>query len=288
MPESSRMVACVNAGRARPKSFAVRLSFRRHDWTCYSMLRERFSSGGVALGAAGCRDYHVTLRPVCSGPRMVGSRDGELQGSDGSTPDQQQDLKLIRAVARRDRHAFETLYYRHSPRLGRYLMRLLRQQELVEEALNDVMLVVWQSAERFDPAVARLSTWLLGIAHNKALKALALQRARSTEIPLDPLALDDCDSQEESDDPLNKADPHNPERMLMGRELGRLLDSALEKLSPEHRCVIELAFSEDCSYQEIAAITDCPVNTVKTRMFYARKRLADILRQQGVADSFGR
>jgi RNA polymerase sigma-70 factor (ECF subfamily) len=216
---------------------------------------------------------------------MVDSRDRIPSVAAVSSRDEQQDLELIRAVARRDRLAFERLYYRHSPRLGRYLMRLLRQREAVEEALNDVMVVVWQNAERFDPTASRLSTWLFGIAHNKALKALASFKARSAEVSMEPLEID-ADA-EIDDAPAERADSNNPERALMGRQLGGMLARALERLSPEHRTVIELAFGEDCSYQEIASITQSPLNTVKTRMFYARKRLAEILRQWGVPDFLG-
>ena len=87
------------------------------------------------------------------------------------------DLNLIRRVVGRDRQAFETLYHRYSPVVYRYLWKLIRQREIVEEALNDVMMVVWQTASRFN-GTSRLSTWILGIAHNKALKA----RARSAQV----------------------------------------------------------------------------------------------------------
>ena len=188
-----------------------------------------------------------------------------------SRSSEQEDLKLIRAIARGDRRGFEALYYRYAPRLGRYLFRLLRQREAVEETINDVMLVVWQSAARFE-TTSRLSTWLFGIAHHKALKALARSHARAREVSLD---IDDAG---ENDGP---ADPMTPERTLIGRQLGQALASALDDLSVEHRAVIELAFCEDCSYQEIAAITDCPVNTVKTRMFHARRHLAQLLAARG-------
>jgi RNA polymerase sigma-70 factor (ECF subfamily) len=160
---------------------------------------------------------------------------------------------------------------------------LLRQHEVVEEALNDVMLVVWQNARRFDPAASRLSTWLFGIAHNKALKALARSGKYSAEVPFDTPDGDAMAEGYDPDDPTAKADPHNPERTLMGRQLGDALTWAIEQLSAEHRAVVELCFSQDCSYQEIAAITGCPVNTVKTRMFHARKRLAQLLGDRGLA-----
>jgi Sigma-70 region 2 len=92
------------------------------------------------------------------------------------------ELALIRATARGDRAAFKGLYDRYAPRLGRYVLRLLKRKELVGEVVNDVMLVAWQSAARFDPAASRLSTWLFGIAHNKALKALERMGARREEL----------------------------------------------------------------------------------------------------------
>jgi RNA polymerase sigma-70 factor, ECF subfamily len=238
------------------------------------------------LGRVVRLDDHVTDHLGRNRLRMMSVRVDEPPAVGASTADQLLDLELIRAVAGRDRRAFERLYYRHSPLLGRYLMRLLREQEAVEEVLNDVMLVVWQSAARYDPAVARLSTWLFGIAHNKALKVFARRRTASNEVQLEPLDVE-ADVETDADDPGTGLDAHDPERTLAARQLGRLLASALEELSSEHRCVIELAFGEDYSYQEIATITDCPLNTVKTRMFYARKRLADILKKWGLGDSFG-
>jgi len=214
---------------------------------------------------------------------MVTSSDRARPSPGVSTSDQDDDLALIRAVARHDRRAFETLYYRHSRRLGRYLMRMLRQPAEVEEAINDVMLVIWQNAARFDPGVARFTTWLFGIAHKKALKLIASRHADAAQTSSHAFDDEHFDADGEPDSPIEYADGHDPERALLGRELGGLLAKAIEQLSPEHRAVIQLAFGEDCSYEEIASITGSPLNTVKTRVFHARKRLADLLRRDGVA-----
>src|SRR5262249_3646450 len=136
----------------------------------------------------------------------VKSPDRDLPVTDASSPDQQQDVELIRAVALRDRRALERLYYRHAGRLGRYLMRFLHQREAVEEAVNDVMLVVWQNASRFDPTVSRVSTWMFGIAHNKALKALASLRSRSMEVAMEPVEVDAADPQAEGQATAEHAD----------------------------------------------------------------------------------
>ncbi len=194
------------------------------------------------------------------------------------------DLELMRAVARQDRQAFKVLYDRYAPRIGRYLMKLLKQPQRVDEAVNDTMLAVWQNASRFDPAQGRLLTWLLGIAHHKGLKGLRGAKRFSAEVSLDtspPAGLDD--REEHNDTPLAIA-PHTPERTVLGWELGQALGQALDRLPLEQRVVIELAFGEDRSYAEIAAILDCPLNTVKTRVFHARKKLAQLLAQCGHPD----
>lgn len=175
---------------------------------------------------------------------------------------------LVQCVAAQDRKAFEVLYYRHTPRLSRYLSRLVRRADVVEEIINDVMLVLWQRAGDFDGR-ARLSTWLFAIAHKKGLKALSKrgrQDAReAAEFDIDSVT--DCDG---------------PMRTLEQEDVARVLGEALDSLSPEHRNVVELTFYWGFSYPEIARIVDCPANTVKTRMFHARKRLKEYLGQRGL------
>jgi RNA polymerase sigma-70 factor (ECF subfamily) len=168
------------------------------------------------------------------------------------------DLDLIRRVVRRDRQAFETLYHRYSPVVYRYLWKLIRQREIVEEALNDVMMVVWETASRFN-GTSRLSTWILGIAHNKALKA----RARSARF----------DAELREAEPYG-VEPSGPEDAWAHRELASAVARAIGSLPPEQGAVVELTFYHDLSYAEIAKIVGCPVNTVKTRMLHARRRLA--------------
>ncbi len=176
------------------------------------------------------------------------------------------DLVLIRRVAAKDRQAFEVLYHRYARRLYGYVAKLIKQPELVEEVLDDVMLVIWQNAARFDQS-SRLSTWIFGIAHHKALKALGRSSRQQTE-PLPDVPL--CGEEED------------PEGIVARRELGQTITQALDALSPEQRAVVELTFYHGRSYQEIATITGCPVNTVKTRMFHARRRLQQFLRGWGM------
>lgn len=195
------------------------------------------------------------------------------------------DLDLIQAVAHKDRQAFKQLYDRYAPRIGNYLLKFLQRPELVDEAVSDTMLAVWQNADRFDATVGPLSTWLFGIAHHKGLKVLRQSgrfRAHQSIDTLPPSTLDDA---KERDETLHAPAPHTPERTVMGWELGEILYWALQQLSAEHRSVIELTFGEELSYQEIATIVGCPLNTVKTRMFHARKKLAELLARRGYPDT---
>jgi RNA polymerase sigma factor (sigma-70 family) len=180
--------------------------------------------------------------------------------------DADDDFTLIRRVATRDRQAFEVLYHRYARRLYSYLSKFIRQPESVEEVLDDVMFVVWQNAERFD-YTSQLSTWIFGIAYHKALKARPrASKESSGTLPDTPLYSHQDD----------------PEAVMTRREIGHTIARALRALSPQQRLVVELTFYDECSYGEIAAITKCPVNTVKTRMFHARRRLAPLLAEFGL------
>ena len=167
------------------------------------------------------------------------------------------DRSLIRRVARGDRAAFETLYRRYHPRLHRYLLRIVAREDLVEETLNDTMFAVWTGAARFRQR-SKLSTWIFGIAYRQGMKALA--RARRA----DDRGLTDA---------LGSEPPSEPRQ----RDLELSVEQALRRLSPEHRAVIELTYFHGYSYPEIARIVGCPVNTVKTRTFHARRKLERVL-----------
>jgi RNA polymerase sigma-70 factor (ECF subfamily) len=212
-------------------------------------------------------------RPVVTGNRD-GAAGGGPQRDDGAALQ-----RLIGAVAARDRRAFETLYVRLAPAVGRYVYRLLHRPELVDEVVNDVMLAVWQGAARYDAAAGRVTTWVYGIAHHLGLEAWARTRRHANAE-----SLDDETGHAAIEVASLEASGHSPDQALQGRQLGRALELALARLPLEQRAVIELAFGEQCAYDEIAAITGCPVNTVKTRVFYARRRLARLLEQAGFDD----
>lgn len=176
------------------------------------------------------------------------------------------DRELMRRIVLQDRSAFEDLYHQYAPRLGAYLSRVLRQQDLAEECFDDVMVVVWQKADRFQMD-KRVSTWLFGIAHNKARAALS-KRWRQPDRP---------DERATEDQGGILPDEADFEEQLMQRDQLKVLCRAIEALPPEHRSVLELTFSEGFSYTEIAEVAQVPVNTIKTRMFHARKKLRQAL-----------
>jgi len=170
------------------------------------------------------------------------------------------EVALIERVARGDTRAFETLYRHYFPRLVRFIERMTRRPELVEEILNDTMFVVSTSAHKYNRS-SKVSTWIFAIAYRKSLKAL-----RDVDIPVES---------DESADAI--ADPMEPRDEVVQAQLRRVLSEAVDALSANHRAVIELTYFHEIGYREIAQIMDCPVETVKTRMFHARRRLKTLL-----------
>ena len=166
------------------------------------------------------------------------------------------DRALLARVAAGDLQAFERLYRLYQPRLSRFLTTLLRRPQLIEEVLDDTMMVVWQTADRFRGS-SKPSTWIFAIAYRKAHKA----RLRWPDPVEDP----ETDTRV-SDDPA-------PDDELDHQRLHDSLIRAMDQLSADHRAVVDLTYFHGLGYREIAEIVDCPVDTVKTRMFHARRRL---------------
>jgi RNA polymerase sigma factor (sigma-70 family) len=170
------------------------------------------------------------------------------------------DVALVRRVVAGDLQAFEALYRLYHPRLDRFLSLMTTRRTVVEEALNDTMHVVWRRCDTYNQQ-SKVSTWIFAIAYRKALKAL--QR------------LDEPVEDEDAD--LQMSDEPGPEQQLGQQQMNELLLGALDALSAEHRAVVDLTYFHGADYREIALIVDCPVATVKTRMFHARRRLKALL-----------
>lgn len=175
---------------------------------------------------------------------------------------QQRDADLIARLCNSDEHALEQLYHHYYTRLYRFVSRITRRESIIDEVINDVMFVVWEKAASYDRH-CKPSTWIFGIAFNKARQALRDEDRREEE------SLDELD---EDSAWLGRADAG-----LRQLEMSDWLESALITLSPDQRAVIELTYFEGLHYSEIATIMNCPENTVKTRMFHARKNLASVL-----------
>lgn len=167
------------------------------------------------------------------------------------------------ATAAGDRRAFDELYLRHHRSVFGLIYRMTGRREVAEELVNDVMLVVWQKACTF-AGRSRVSTWIMGVAYNKALKAIRQLSRRPTLVEVEPQMA---------------VDPEGPETDLSRRERRERIREAMTGLSAEHRAAIELTYYHGYSYREIALIVGCPENTVKTRMFNARRRLRSLLSQ---------
>jgi RNA polymerase sigma-70 factor (ECF subfamily) len=159
-----------------------------------------------------------------------------------------------------DMEAFEALYVEYRPRLAKFVSNLVAQPETVEEVINDTMVAIWKGVDRFQGS-SKLSTWIFSIAYRIAIRARGRQ-----DLPV-------------SDDKLiyEESQLDNPDVEVERRKLQDLLRNAFEQLSPEHRSVVDLTYFHEMHYREIAVIMDCPVDTVKTRMFHARKKLKGLL-----------
>jgi RNA polymerase sigma-70 factor (ECF subfamily) len=172
---------------------------------------------------------------------------------------------LVVMVAAGNRLAMQVLFARHQPRVYRFLLRLLGSKAVAQDLTSEVFLSVWQQASRFR-ARSTFSTWLLAIARNKAMTELR----RRHDVP------DDGNNNE-------IADPNDdPEVTYAVKRRGEILRKCLTRLAREHREIIDLVYYHEKSVQEVAQIMGIPRNTVKTRMFYARKKLSKLLEAHGV------
>ncbi len=170
------------------------------------------------------------------------------------------DPELIAAVASGDPQAMRALFQRHKVRVFRFVLRLVGEEAVAEEIVADVFLEVWRQAGRFGGR-SRVSTWMLAIARYKALSARRHVRATVDEAAAEVIA-DEADT---------------PEDAVLRADQSAHLRACLQQLSPEHREIIDLVYYHGRSVEEVSEITKAPKNTVKTRMFYARKQLGRLL-----------
>ena len=175
------------------------------------------------------------------------------------------DRDLVSRVANGDRAALRLLFTRHHARVYRFVARHTGSEAMADDVANEVFLELWRQAPKFEGR-SEVSTWLLGIARFKALSSL---RKRKEEW------LDDDDAAAVPDD------NDTPEVATMKQDKGAALRRLVDTLADEHRMVIDLAYYHGKSVTEIGEVLDIPVATVKTRMFYARKKLGEALKAAG-------
>jgi RNA polymerase sigma-70 factor, ECF subfamily len=171
------------------------------------------------------------------------------------------DAALLMAIAAGDRDAMRILYNRHHVRIFRFTVRLVDDVSAAEDVVSEAFVEVWRQAGRFEGR-SSVSTWIMSIARFKALSA----RRRRPETQLDAQIAETI------------ADPSlTPEQVVLETDRRTQLRACLSQLSADHRAIIDLVYYHGKTIEEVAEIVGAPKNTVKTRMFYARKRLASLL-----------
>ncbi len=196
---------------------------------------------------------------------IAGSNSTLPTGRPWSKKHEHSDEALIEKVADGNRLAMQVLFARHHARVYRFILRLNGNTATAEDLTSEVFLSVWRQAHRFE-ARSAVSTWLLAIARYKALAELR----RRPEVLSDQ---ETADARDPSDD---------PEAAFESKHRGEILRKCLTRLSREHREIIDLVYYHEKSVQEVAEIVGIPGDTVKTRMFYARRKLSELLEAEGV------
>src|SRR5215831_7869006 len=176
------------------------------------------------------------------------------------------DEMLLESIANGGRTAMHVLYSRHNVRVYRFVLRMVRDTTVAEDLVSQVFLDVWRTARQFEGR-SQVSTWLLSIARFKALTTLRQRRFED---------VDQDDVREIADE----AD--TPDVSLERATTSEILRACIAKLSPAHREIINLVYYHEKSVEEVGEIIGIPQSTVKTRMFYARKQLADLLKCAGI------
>jgi RNA polymerase sigma-70 factor (ECF subfamily) len=178
----------------------------------------------------------------------------------------EQDAELIRRLVAGDETALRALCAAHQTRVFRFVMRLVRNAAVAEEVTSEVFVEVWRHAGSFAGA-SSVGTWLLSIAHHRAVSRLRKRREEEWDEDAARALADSGD---------------DPEVALQKADKGAILRLCLDKLSPEHKAVVDLVYYHELSVSEVSEVLKIPENTVKTRMFYARKRLSELLKAAGV------
>lgn len=176
------------------------------------------------------------------------------------------DADLVVRVGRQDEAALRLLFTRHHAPVFRFLTRRVYSEAVAEELTNQVFLEVWRNARTFE-ARSSVTTWMLTIARNLAASHMRKRREGALDEGVAEAIADDRDDPEVTAQKVDKA-------MAMRR--------CMDRLSAEHREIIDLVYYHEMSVSEVSAVVGIPEATVKTRMFYARKKLSELLKEAGI------
>lgn len=174
-----------------------------------------------------------------------------------------EEQKIIKRIADGDEHAFGTLFENTSKSVFQYILRFVNNREVAEDILIETYIKVWNSANKFK-GDSSVFTWILGIARN-----LTMNEIRKRDYRL----IDLTDNKFISAEQINST---------CQKEISEIISKALTKLSPKHREVLDLIFIQELTYEEISILLNIPINTVKTRIFYAKEEIRKILTNMGV------
>ncbi|WP_249729618.1 MULTISPECIES: sigma-70 family RNA polymerase sigma factor [unclassified Chelatococcus] len=176
------------------------------------------------------------------------------------------DAELLERLMAGDRAAMRAIFTAHHLRVFRFVVRLVEREDVAEDVVTEVFLDLWRQAGQFEQR-SSLSTWLLVIARNKAYSSLRRRKEEQLDDGVAEALPDQDDSPEISAQKMNKA---------------AIMRQCLDKLSPEHRMVMDLVYYHEEPIEAVSRILGIPENTVKTRMFHARKRLSELCKAAGL------
>jgi len=177
--------------------------------------------------------------------------------------------ELLDRIGRHEEPAFRELYKAFSRRVYTYVLNMVKDHGRAEEVLVDTMYEVWRAPARFR-GDSQFGTWLIGIARNKALMVHRARRPDELHEDLDDIA------------ETTAADTPDGFAQLAGKQRSEGVQHCMGRLSDEHRECMHLVYFEDLSLADVAGVQGVPENTVKTRLFYARRKLAELLKAAGV------
>ncbi len=169
--------------------------------------------------------------------------------------DDRRERQLLDRIADRDREAFDEMFRAYHPRLFRFVFRITASYRASDEVVNDILLIVWQSAHTFR-GESRVSTWIFGIAYRQSMRHLRTRKFKTIPISDDNIVDSGSDKRIEREDWVRRG---------------------ISRLPPKQRLTVMLVYYLGLTYEETAAATDAPVNTIKTRMFHARRKLREYL-----------